>query len=226
MEMKYNQQQILSAMEDTGLIPVFNHSNIETAKQVLDAAYRGGVRVFEFTNRGENALEVFQALASHGERYEDLILGIGTIFSDEDARSFLDAGAHFIVSPAFIPTVGVFCNSRQVLWIPGCGTVTEIFNARELGAQLIKAFPGNVLGPGFISSVKAVFPDLPMMPTGGVAPTEENLTSWFESGVISVGMGSKLFKKESIREKDYSSLEEDIRAALSLVGKIKNKLKK
>lgn len=221
--MRFDDQQILEAMEDTGLIPVFNHSDKEIAKEVLGASYRAGVKVFEFTNRGANALEVFQELSVYAQQYEDLMLGIGTIFTDEDARKFLDAGADFIVSPAFIPTIGVYCNSRQVLWIPGCGTVTEIFNARELGAQIIKAFPGNVLGPGFISSVKAVFPQLPMMPTGGVAPDEKNLSEWFAAGVTCVGMGSQLFKKEWIRDKDYTTLEKEIRNALALVQTIKNK---
>ncbi|HLT08674.1 MAG TPA: bifunctional 4-hydroxy-2-oxoglutarate aldolase/2-dehydro-3-deoxy-phosphogluconate aldolase [Cyclobacteriaceae bacterium] len=220
--MKFEQQQILSAMEATGIIPVFNHTDIDTAIGVLDAAYKGGVKVFEFTNRGANALEVFTALSAHAEQYEDLVLGIGTIFKDEDARKFLDAGAHFVVSPAFIPTIGVYCNSQQVLWIPGCGTVTEIFNAKELGAQVIKAFPGNVLGPAFISSVKAVFPKLPMMPTGGVEPTKENLSAWFKAGVTCVGMGSQLFKKEWIQGKDYATLEQEIAKALALVQEIKS----
>ncbi len=210
-------------MKDTGLIPVFNHTDVQTAKNVLDASYRGGVKVFEFTNRGENALEVFQELSSHAKKYDDLMLGIGTIFSDEDAQKFLEAGAHFVVSPAFIPTIGVFCNSQDVLWVPGCGTVTEIFNAKELGAQVIKAFPGNVLGPAFISSVKAVFPKLPMMPTGGVEPTDENLTAWFKAGVVCVGMGSQLFKKEWIQNQDYATLEQEIAKALALVQEIKNR---
>lgn len=221
--MKFDQQQILSAMKATGIIPVFNHTDVETAKSVLDASYKGGVKVFEFTNRGENALEVFQELAAHAQQYEDLMLGIGTIFTDEDARKFLKAGAHFVVSPAFIPTIGVYCNSQNVLWIPGCGTVTEIFNAKELGAQVIKAFPGNVLGPAFISSVKAVFPKLPMMPTGGVEPTEENLSAWFKAGVVCVGMGSQLFKKEWIQNRDYETLEKEIAKALALVQEINGK---
>jgi len=221
--MKFSDQQILTVMKTTGLVPVFNHTDIETAKNVLDASYRAGVRVFEFTNRGENALEVFEQLSAHAQEYHDLILGIGTIFTDEDAKKFLHAGAHFIVSPAFIPTIGVYCNSQQVLWIPGCGTVTEIFNAKELGAQMIKAFPGNVLGPAFISSVKAVFPQVPMMPTGGVEPTQQNLEAWFKAGVVCVGMGSQLFKKECIQNKDYLTLEQEISKALALVQEIKNK---
>ena len=219
--MRFSNSQIIKAMENTGMIPVFNHSDIETAKNVLDASYRGGVKVFEFTNRGENALEVFAQLSVHAQQYEDLILGIGTIFSDEDAKRFLEAGADFIVSPAFIPTVGVYCNSQQVLWVPGCGTVTEIFNARELGAQVIKAFPGNVLGPAFISSVKAVFPRIPIMPTGGVEPTEQNLSGWFKAGVACVGMGSQLFKKEWLRDKAYPELEQEIRQVLELIKKIR-----
>src|SRR5690606_20056322 len=143
--MKFEQQQILSAMEATGIIPVFNHTDIDTAIGVLDAAYKGGVKVFEFTNRGANALEVFTALSAHVEQYEGLVLGIVSVLIDEVARKFLHAGVDFVVSPVFIPTIGVYCHSQQVLWIAGCGTVTKIFNAKRLGAEVIKAFPGNVL---------------------------------------------------------------------------------
>lgn len=221
--MRFNQEQIISSMANTGMIPVFNHGDIHIAKNVLDASYRAGIKVFEFTNRGVNSLEVFRELAAHAKNHDDLILGIGTIFSDEDAKKFLEAGADFIVSPAFIPTVGVLCNSRQVLWIPGCGTVTEIFNARELGAQVIKAFPGNVLGPTFISAVKAVFPNILIMPTGGVEPSEENLNGWFKAGVMCVGMGSQLFKKEWIQENDFSTLQNQINQVLALIQEIKQK---
>lgn len=214
-------EQILKRMEQGGLVPVFNHTDAEIAQSVVDACYHGGVRVFEFTNRGENALEVFEALVDHSKKYEDLILGIGTIFSAKDAQEFADKGASFIVSPAMIPEIAHFCNSKNLLWVPGCGTVTEIHEAIKLGAKLVKAFPGNVLGPGFIKSVKAVFPKVPLMPTGGVAPTEENLSQWFGAGVTCVGMGSKLLGKEMITNQKFEELESLVRETLAKIAKIR-----
>ncbi|GGZ16450.1 bifunctional 4-hydroxy-2-oxoglutarate aldolase/2-dehydro-3-deoxy-phosphogluconate aldolase [Echinicola pacifica] len=219
--MKIN--EIIDAMEQTGMIPVFNHADVEVAKHVLDAAYNGGVRVFEFTNRGENALEVFTALKAYASRHTDLVLGIGTIFTPKEVEDFIAAGADFIVSPALIPNVAVTSNRNNVLWIPGCGTVTEIFNAKEMGAKVVKAFPGNVLGSSFVSAVKAVMPELKIMPTGGVEPTEDNLKEWFGAGVTCVGMGSQLFKKEWISQQKFDELEKQISETLNIIQAIRNK---
>ncbi len=208
-------------MGQDGLVPVFNHTDIEVAISVLDACYKGGVRVFEFTNRGENALEVFKALVEHSKAYNDLILGIGTIFSAEQAKAFFDIGAQFIVSPAMIPEMANFCKTVDVLWVPGCGTVTEIYQATQLGAKIVKVFPGNVLGPGFVKSVKAVFPGLPIMPTGGVAPTEDNLRAWFDAGVTCVGMGSKLIEKEITNSGDYNRLQLLVASTRATIEKVK-----
>ena len=216
------QNAIVQEMRSTGLIPVFNHSDIEVAKGVLDACYKGGVRVFEFTNRSSNAAEVFRQLHQHSQQYEDLSLGIGTVFNVEKTKEFLDLGAEFIVSPAMIPDMGTYCKNNNAIWIPGCGSVTEIFNAKELGAKLVKIFPGNVLGAGFVKSAKAVFPDLEIMPTGGVAPTEANLKTWFEAGVICVGMGSKLIPKDVLTNKDFNSLENIVRNTLAIIQQIRN----
>jgi len=212
----------IAQLGTNGLVPVFNHTDIAVAKQVLDACYAGGVRVFEFTNRGDNALEVFKILAQYAQKYEDLLLGIGTIFSKEDAEKFHNAGAKFIVSPAMVPEMAEYCKSHNVLWIPGCGTVTEIHKAVQHGASIVKAFPGNVLGPGFVKAVKAVFPKLPIMPTGGVAPTEENLKAWFDAGVTCVGMGSKLIKKEMLVKEGHVHLENVVRETLSLIAKVRS----
>ncbi len=217
-----SQESIIAAMKKGGLVPVFNHTDSTIAKNVLDACYQGGVRVFEFTNRGANALEVFEALAKHAEKYDDLYLGIGTIFSADDAKKFFDKRASFIVSPAMIPEMAEYCNSANVLWVPGCGTVTEIHQAVNLGAKMVKAFPGNVLSPGFVKSVKAVFPNIPIMPTGGVAPTEENLSAWFDVGVTCVGMGSKLVSKDIIANQDYAVLKTRVEEALKTITKIRN----
>lgn len=213
---------MLKKMGETGLIPVFNHTDVEIAKNVLKASYEGGVRVFEFTNRGDNALEVFAELAKLKPEYPDLCLGIGTIFNSWDAQDFLNAGADFIVSPAFIPGVAKFCKAQDVLWIPGCGTITEIYQALQIEAKLIKAFPGEVLGPDFVKSAKAVYPKVPIMPTGGVKPTEENLSQWFKSGVHCVGMGSQLFDKKQIEEGNFTAISKTIAASISLIKKIRN----
>jgi len=219
---KVTQEDVLVQMGKSGLIPVFNHTDSDIANAVLDACYQGGVRVFEFTNRGANALEVFEALVTHAQKYPDLLLGIGTIFSAEDAKMFLNKGAQFIVSPGMVPEMATFCASEDVLWIPGCATVSEIHQALELGAKVVKAFPGNVLGPGFVKAVKAVFPKLPIMPTGGVSPTEENLKAWFDAGVVCVGMGSKLVTKEVINAQRYDALESLVKHTLGIITNIRN----
>jgi len=219
--MRFTTIQMLQSMGQTGMIPVFNHSDIEVAKAVLDASYAGGIRVFEFTNRASNSLEVFTTLYEYGSKYEDMIIGIGTIFTGVDAGKFIEAGADFIVSPALIPEVADYCNSKKVFWIPGCGTITEVLNAKNMGATLVKAFPGNVLGPAFISSAKAVFPNLHLMPTGGVEPTQNNLEEWFGAGVYCVGMGSQLFKKEWINTHNYDSLTAKIKETLAIITNCK-----
>lgn len=216
-----NHQQLLNCMHETGLIPVFNHTDSDIAKKVLDACYEGGVRVFEFTNRGENALAVFGELVTHAQQYSDLYLGIGTLFTKEDASHFFDEGAHFLVSPALIPEIANFANQKEVFWVPGCGTVTEMYQALQLGAKLLKAFPGNVLGPGFIKAVKAVYPKVPIMPTGGVKPTEENLSAWYNAGVHCVGMGSQLFKKDLIESGHFNDLTESVSNTIQTIKKIK-----
>ncbi|MCH7415091.1 bifunctional 4-hydroxy-2-oxoglutarate aldolase/2-dehydro-3-deoxy-phosphogluconate aldolase [Belliella sp. R4-6] len=213
---------ILQAMTDTGMIPVFNHKDIEVSKSVLKSAYEAGVRVFEFTNREENAFEVFKALKIYSEQFEGLYLGIGTIFTVSDAQRFNFAGADFIVSPALIPEVAHFCNMKGMLWVPGCATVSEVFQAKSYGAKLVKAFPGNLLGAGFIKAVKSIMPAVKMMPTGGVEPTEENLSEWFASGVHCVGMGSQLFDKKIIESGQYEILQEKINATIALIKTIRS----
>ena len=205
------------------MIPVFYHADLEVAKGVIDASYEGGVRVFEFTNRGANAFDLFTKLLEHVEQYPDLSLGIGTILDDETTEKFIRAGAHFIVSPILKPSMSKVCQKHNVPWIPGCATLTEIFTAKEAGAEIIKIFPGSVLGPGFVSSVLPVIPGLKLMPTGGVEPTEQNLSAWFKAGVVCVGMGSQLFKKEVLASKDWATLRQQVSDAISLVKRIRGK---
>ena len=218
---KVSAKEIIAKMEASGLVPVFNHTDVEVAKQVLINSYEAGVRVFEFTNRGSNALEVFRHLSETASGLEGMILGIGTIWSLEDADNFLNAGAQFVVSPGLDKSMGQVLTDRNVLWVPGCGTVSEVSEALKAGAQLIKIFPGNVLGPSFAAAVKSVLPEVKIMPTGGVKPTAENLASWFDAGVLCVGMGSQLFSKNLIKSANYAELQNDISDALSLVRSVR-----
>jgi 2-dehydro-3-deoxyphosphogluconate aldolase / (4S)-4-hydroxy-2-oxoglutarate aldolase len=218
---KFSSDSIVEVMRASGMIPVFYHADVEVAKSVLDACYRGGVRVFEFTNRGGNAYDVFKALLKHVEQYDDLMLGIGTVMNAETTRKFIDAGTHFIVSPILKAEMAIVCNEHGKLWIPGCATLTEIVTAKELGAQVIKLFPGSVLGPGFVAAVLPVVPDLQLMPTGGVEPTEQSLSEWFKAGVVCVGMGSKLMLKRPDGSFDLEAIERITRESLGVISKYK-----
>ena len=220
----YAPSEIVAKMESTGLIPVFNHDDAEIAAEVLINSYEAGIRVFEFTNRGDNALQVFEQLAKVASGKQDLVLGIGTIWTREQAENFLNTGAKFIVSPALLPDIAKAMNDKQILWVPGCGTLTEVNTAIKLGARLIKIFPGNVLGPAFASAVKSVLPEVKLMPTGGVEPTAENLSEWFNAGVNCVGMGSKLFSANLIAKGNYEEIQEDISDVLSLLRSVRNKV--
>jgi 2-dehydro-3-deoxyphosphogluconate aldolase / (4S)-4-hydroxy-2-oxoglutarate aldolase len=218
----FKKEEIIFSMIQTGMIPVFYNDDLAPAEKVLDASYAAGVRVFEFTNRGDNAFQVFTNLLEHGSKYPDLKIGIGTIMDAATTLRYLDAGAHFIVSPILKLEMAIACQKRNALWIPGCATLTEIVTAKENGASIIKLFPGSVLGPGFVSSVLPVVRGLQLMPTGGVEPTLENLSKWFNAGVVCVGMGSQLFKKEIIEAKDWTTLEKNISDVMSLIKMIRD----
>ncbi len=217
----FSMESIQQAMLTSGMIPVFYHADVEVAKAVLDASYKGGVRVFEFTNRGGNAFDVFTQLLKHAQQYPDLMMGIGTIMNAADTQKFCDAGAHFIVSPILKAEMATVCHKNNKLWIPGCATLTEIVTAKDLGAKVIKIFPGSVLGPGFVSSIMPVVPGLQLMPTGGVEPTETNLSAWFKAGVVCVGMGSQLISKDIIETKNWTKLQQGVKDALAIIKKIR-----
>lgn len=220
---KVTDDEVLQKLRSTGLIPVFNHNNPDVSKQVLKACYDAGLRLFEFTNRGQNAFEVFRELAAYAAHFNDLVLGIGTIFTRADAIKFHDFGARFVVSPALVSEMAVINDIDEMLWVPGCGSVSEVYRAHQLGARLIKVFPGNVLGPDFIKSVKDVLPGVSLMPTGGVSPNRENLAAWFNAGVSCVGMGSQLIPKDLLAAGDYEGLREHIAHALELVRVVSNR---
>ncbi len=210
-------------MAETGMVPVFYHSDLETSKQVLKACYEGGVRVFEFTNRGDFAHEIFGELNKWAAKEcPEMIMGIGSVVDAGTASLFLQLGANFVVGPLLNPDIFKVCNRRQVAYIPGCGSVSEVGYAQELGAEVVKIFPaGDVGGPSFVKNLKAPMPWSNIMVTGGVEPTEENLTKWFKAGVTCVGMGSNLFPKEIIAAKDWSRITQMCKMALEIIAKAK-----
>lgn len=221
---RFNKIEVLSAMASTGMVPVYYSSDAETAKQVLKACYAGGVRAFEFTNRGDFAQEVFAELSKFAvNECPEMILGIGSIVDAPTAALYIQLGANFVVGPLFNPDVAKVCNRRLIPYTPGCGSVSEIGFAQEAGCDLCKIFPaGNVGGPSFVSNIKAPMPWSMIMATGAVEPTEENLSGWFKAGVTCVGMGSKLFPKEVIEKKDWNTISGLCSDALSIIQKYKN----
>ena len=202
---RFNKIQVFSVMKSTGMVPVFYHSDVETVKQVVKACYEGGVRAFEFTNRGDFAHEVFGELNKWITREcPDMVMGVGSVVDPATAALYIQLGANFIVGPLFNPEVAKVCNRRLIPYTPGCGSVSEIGFAQECGCDLCKVFPaGNVGGPSFVKNVKAPMPWSMLMVTGGVEPTKENLTAWIKAGVTCVGMGSNLFPKEVVAAQDW-----------------------
>lgn len=220
---RFNRIVVYTKMIETGIIPVFYHANLETSKQVIKACYEGGIRVFEFTNRGDFAHEIFGELNKWiAKECPEMILGVGSIVDAGTASLFLQLGANFIVGPLLNPDIFKVCNRRQVAYIPGCGSVSEIGFAQELGAEIVKIFPaGNVGGPSFIKNMKAPMPWSQIMATGAVEPTEENLRSWFDAGVACVGMGSKLFPNDAINSKDWDKITQICRETFDVMRRIK-----
>lgn len=220
---RFSRIQTASVMEETGLVPLFYHHDLETCKDVLTACYKGGARILEFTNRGDFAHEVFGELNKFAEKeLPEMILGVGSVTDGGTASLYMQLGANFVVTPVLREDIAVVCNRRKVLWSPGCGSLTEIARAEELGAEIVKVFPGSQLGPGFVKAVKAPCPWTSIMPTGGVSAERENLEGWFNAGVTCVGMGSKLITKEYLKNKDYSSLEKHVRNTINLIKEIRN----
>jgi len=221
--MSFPRLHVAQTMLDTGMIPVFYHPSVETATAVLRACYQGGVRVFEFTNRGEFAHEVFGALVKYaGRELPEMIMGVGSIQDPGTASLYLQLGANLVVSPSLNPEVAKVCNRRKVMWSPGCGSVSEISYAEELGAEIVKIFPASqVGGPDFIKAVKGPMPWTHIMPTGGVSPDEANLRGWFEAGAACVGMGSKLFPQDLLQAQDWDALTAQVHSTMSLIRELR-----
>lgn len=218
-----NKKEIYQRVKDSGMIPVFYYDDKETSLNVFRACVNAGLKVIEYTNRGEHALENFKALVKERKNHPDVILAIGSVFNVAQVDGFHEAGADVIVSPIVDVEVGTYCLVHDIAWIPGIGSATEAYQAHLIGAQVIKVFPGAVLGPDFIKSILAPMPWLDLMPTGGVEPTSASLASWYNAGVVTVGMGSQLLDKNDINSGDFEALTAKMKSALALVNDIKNK---
>ena len=210
-------------MRESGAIPLYYNPDLEVMKDVISACYRGGMTIFEFTNRGDLAHELFAELVKWSrEKMPDLILGVGTVVDAGTCSLYIQLGAKFIVSPLLNEEMARVCNRRKVLWMPGCATASEINKAEELGAEVVKLFPGPTVGGAkFMKAYLGPCPWSNIMPSGGVSPTRENLTEWFEAGAFCVGMGSQLISSEIINKKDYKKLEELSRLAMDIIGELK-----
>ena len=202
---------VYSRIEETPIVPLFFNADLTVAQHVLKACYDGGIRVFEFTNRGAEAPAIFAKLIDFCEKEcPDLVLGIGTIYDAKQANEFIAMGADFMLQPFTTPEVGEVCAKHDIPWMPGTMTLTEIRNAEILGAKYVKIFPGNVVGPGFVKAIKGPMPKTKIMVTGGVEPNKESLSSWFGAGAAAVGMGSQLFPADLIAKKEYQSISNTI----------------
>ncbi|WP_273566024.1 bifunctional 4-hydroxy-2-oxoglutarate aldolase/2-dehydro-3-deoxy-phosphogluconate aldolase [Maribacter halichondriae] len=220
---QYSRIEVATVMKESGMVPLFYHPDIELGKKVLKACYDGGARLMEFTARGDFAFEVFSELNKFAiKELPGMIMGVGSITDAGAASMFMQMGANFVVTPSLREDIAMVCNRRKVLWSPGCGSLTEINRAEELGCEIVKLFPGDIYGPGFVKGIKGPQPWTSVMPTGGVSTDEANLKAWFDAGVICVGMGSKLISKEILANKDFAELENTVRKTLETISKLKN----
>ena len=219
---QYSRIQVINKMMESRVVPLFYHSDFQVAKNILQACYNGGARLIEFTNRGDFAIEVFSKLIKFASNeLPGMIVGIGSVTDSAAASQYMLLGANFIVTPVLREDIAIVCNRRKVLWIPGCGSLTEIAKAEEMGCEFVKLFPGNVYGPDFIKSVKAPQPWSSIMPTGGVSIEQSNLLGWFKAGADCVGLGSKLISKEILINQDFKKLEKNVLDTIQFIQKIK-----
>lgn len=220
---QYSRIEVVRQMETSGMVPLFFHPDITTAKAVLKACYDGGARLMEFTNRGDFAIEIFKVLIQYAQAdLPGMILGVGSVTDAAAASQYMLYGANFVVTPVYREDIAIVCNRRKVLWSPGCGSLSEIARAEEMGCELVKLFPGSIYGPEFVKAIKGPQPWTSIMPTGGVSMEESNLRGWLEAGVTCVGMGSKLISKEILVNKDYNQLTHNVNKTLQLIKKIRN----
>jgi len=217
-------QQATDAIVQQGILPLYFNADETVSIETLRAIYRAGIKAVEYTNRGEAALKNFQAMIKvRDAEMKDMLIGVGTIKNVAQATDYINAGADFLVSPGYVAEVADYTHAKGLLYAPGCMTPTEIIAAENNGVKFIKLFPGNMLGPDFLSSIKEIFPKLLFMPTGGVDTTKENIEGWYKAGVCAVGMGSKLISKKLMEAKDYATMESETKTVLELIQTIKNK---
>jgi len=218
---QFTRIQVAQTMKQTGMVPLFYHPDAEFGKKVLKACYDGGARLLEFTARGDFAHEVFAELIKYAiKELPDMILGVGSVTDIGQASLYMSLGANFIVTPVLREDIALACNRKKIMWNPGCGSLTEIARAEELGCEVVKLFPGNLYGPKFVKGVKGPQPWTSIMPTGGVTCEESNLRDWFEAGVTCVGMGSQLINKEILNTQNLTGLQEKVAVTLALIQRL------
>lgn len=221
---RYSRIEVASVMKENGMVPLFFHSDIELSKKILKACYDGGSRLMEFTSRGDFAFEIFGQLNKYAlAELPGMILGVGSVTDAAAASLYMQLGANFIVTPVLREDIALVCNRRKVLWSPGCGTLTEIARAEELGCEIVKLFPGDIYGPQFIKGIKGPCPWTSIMPTGGVSTDRANLKSWFDVGVTCVGIGSQLISNEILANRDYAGLQAKVKETLAIIAEIRGK---
>ena len=213
---------LLKLIPEQGVLPLYFYKDTEVSVEILRALYNAGIRAVEYTNRGEAALQNFKKMREVcNNELKEMYLGIGTIKNGDMAQTFIDAGADYIICPGLIEDVAEVADKNNMLWVPGCMTPSEIIRAENLGAKMIKLFPGNILGIAFMSAIKELFPGLLFMPTGGVDLSKENIAGWFKAGVCAVGMGSKLVSKDLMEQKDYAKIEMLTKQVLEIVRSVR-----
>ncbi|HSZ33739.1 MAG TPA: bifunctional 4-hydroxy-2-oxoglutarate aldolase/2-dehydro-3-deoxy-phosphogluconate aldolase [Puia sp.] len=219
----FKTEKIIQAIIEQGVLPLYFHPDETTSADVLEVLYSAGIRVVEYTNRGKQALKNFKALQkTFSRKFPDLILGLGTVLDTKTALKAIECGADFLVSPGYSKELARLANDKNILWIPGCITPTELMAARESGQGFVKIFPANTVGPVFINSIKEVFPDLLFMPTGGVE--SGNIESWFRAGVSAVGMGSSLISRNQMEHKEIEKIRSNVEAILIQIAAIRSSL--
>jgi 2-dehydro-3-deoxyphosphogluconate aldolase/(4S)-4-hydroxy-2-oxoglutarate aldolase len=218
---KFAKHEVVARMIDVGLVPIFYQKDLEVSKKIVEACANGGAKVVEFTNRGDFAYDVFTELSKWvSGNLPELILGVGSVIDPGTASMFINSGANFVVGPILNPEVAKICNRRKVAHCPGCGSVSEISMAEELGADIVKIFPGEEMGgPGFVKNLLGPMPWAKIMPTGGVDPTWESISAWIKAGAASLGMGSKLISKELVAAKDFDGIQRNVESCIWWVKK-------
>lgn len=220
---QFSRIEVANIMKETGLVPLFFSQDLELSKQILKACFDGGARLMEFTARGDFAHEIFGQLTKYAiSELPGMVMGVGSITDAASASLFMALGANFIVTPVFRKDIAIVCNRRKVLWSPGCGSLTEIAQAEEMGCEIVKLFPGDSFGAKFIKNIKGPQPWTNIMPTGGVSPNKENLKEWFDAGATCVGMGSQLITKDIVDQQDFKKLEEQVRWTIEAIKSLRH----